>query len=163
MFSKNDDNKFKYILDLQIWRPSTSVKKSGCYSRVGSNNFTSLSQDSRIAVVTPPPRDRIKFQPGDVLGFYVESSGRGDTKGVTLIEDFNTTGDKGYETEEVWHVNVEELVIANRNCPFAVGSRGQLNTLTRAAPVISVSMGESLTSMVICPNLKNNTYSYQLA
>jgi hypothetical protein len=92
-------------------------KKSGCYSRVRSNNFTSISQDSRIAVLTPLPQERIKFQPGDVLGFYVESSWR-DTKGVTVIEDFNATGDRGYETEEVWHVNVEQLVIANRNCPF---------------------------------------------
>ncbi len=100
-----------------------------------------MSQDSRIAVLTPLPQERIKFQPGDVLGFYVESPGR-DTKGVTVIEDFNVTGDRGYETEEVWHVNVEQLIIANRNCPFAVGSRGQLNILTRAAPVISVSVGE---------------------
>jgi hypothetical protein len=106
-----------------------------------------MSQDSRIAVLTPLPQERIKFQPGDVLGFYVESSGR-DTKGVTLIEDFNATGDRGYETEEVWHVNVEQLIIANRNCPFAVGSRGQLNILTKAAPVISVSISEFPTSVV---------------
>lgn len=148
VFSNSDDDKFRYFLDLQVWRPSTNVQESGCYSRVGSNNFTSMSQDSRLAVVTSPPQERIKFQPGDVLGFYVESSGR-DTKGVTMLEDFNTTGDRGYETEEVWYTNVEQLVIANRHCPFAVGSRGQLNTFARAAPVISVSISEFM-HIIIC-------------
>ena len=144
VFSNSDhDDQFRYFLDLQVWRPLMNVQESGCYSRVGSNSFTSMTQDGRIVVVTPPHQERIKIQPGDVLGFYVESSGR-DTKGVTMLKDFNTTGDKGYETEEVWYKNVEHLIIANRKCPFAVGSRGQLNILTKAAPVISVSVGKFL-------------------
>ena len=141
VFSNSDDDKFRYTLDLQVWRPSLNVQESGCYSRVGSNTFTLMSQDSRLAVVTPPPQERITIQPGDVLGFHVKSSGR-DTIGVTLLEDFNTTGERNYKLEEVWYANVEQLVISNRNCPFAVGSKGQLNMFTRAAPVISVSIGE---------------------
>ena len=147
VFSNSDDEKFRYFLDLQVWRPLMNVQESGCYSRIGSNTFTS-TQDSRLAIVTPPPQERVQIQPGDVLGFYVENSGR-DTKGVTLLEDFNTTGDRGYQTEEVWYTDLQQLVIANRNCPFPVGSTGQLSMFARAAPVISVSISEFM-HIIIC-------------
>ena len=142
VFSNSDDNQSTYFLDLQVWRPSPTVQESGCYSKIGSNSFMSISLDNRTAVnIIPPPQERIQFQHGDVLGFYVESSGR-ETNGVALLEDFNTTGDKGYETEEVWYANTERFIISNPNCLLAVGSRGLLNTFTRAAPVISVSISE---------------------
>ena len=127
-----------YTLDLQVWRPSPTVETTGCYSLVGSNRFTSVPLNDRVALVTPLPQERIQFQPGDVLGFYVEST-RGGDRGVVILNDLSEQGDNGYETEEVWHADISNAVVPNFNCPFSVGSAGVLNTFTRAAPVISIS------------------------
>ena len=80
----NDDR--RYTLDLQVWRPGLTVETTGCYSLVGNNRFTSVSLSSRVAMVTPLPQERIQFQPGDVIGFYVES-GRGGDRGVVVVDD----------------------------------------------------------------------------
>ena len=133
----NDD--MMYTLDFQVWRPSPTVESTGCYSLVGSNRFTSVPLNDRVALVTPLPQERIQFQPGDVLGFYVESAREGD-RGVVVL---NERRDNGYETEEVWHADISNAVIPNLNCPFPVGSSRVLNTFTNAAPVISVSYSKS--------------------
>ena len=66
-----------YTLDLQVWRPSATVDDStgtGQYSLVGNNRFISITLSDEVAIVTPSPQDYIQFQPGDVLGFYVEDA-----------------------------------------------------------------------------------------
>ena len=76
-----------YTLDLQVWRPSPTVDNptgAGCYSLVGNNRFTSISLSGERAIVTPSPQDYIQFQPGDVLGFYVEEARRSDD-GVVIL------------------------------------------------------------------------------
>ena len=129
-----------FTLDLQIWRPSPTVNATGCYSLVGNNRFTSVELDRWVAVVTPLPRERIQFQPGDVLGFYVESARGGSGEGVVILSDLNVQDDRGYETEEVWYAR--NPVIGSIGCPYPVGSTKVLNTFARAAPVISPSIRE---------------------
>ena len=136
-------NDMQYTLNLQVWRPSPAVETTGCYSLVGANHFTSITLSSRVAVVTPLPQEQIQFQPGDVLGFYVESA-RGDGRGVVVLNDLNTQGDGGYETEEVWHADIAGVAFGGNDCPFPVGSpvpgsQRILTESTDAAPVISVS------------------------
>ena len=129
-----------YTLDLQVWRPSPTVQLAsvGCYSLVGHNVFTSVLLSKQLARVTPLPRERIEFRPGDVLGFSVENI-RGGERGVVITQDSAERGDRGYETEEVWYARKNHFTIDNGECPLPVGSNGQLNTFTKAAPVISVS------------------------
>ena len=137
----NDDR--QYTLNLQVWKPSPAVETNGCFSLVGANLFTSVSLSSRVAVVTPLPQAQIQFQPGDVLGFYVENA-RGDGRGVVVLNDLTTQGDGGYETEEVWHADITGAPFGDDDCPLPVGlpvpgSRRILTESTNAAPVISVS------------------------
>ena len=83
----------RYALDLQVWRPSPTVNDStgaGQYSLVGNNRFTSISLRSGVAIVTPSPQDYIQFQPGDVLGFYVEEARR-DDEGVVVLTSSSFT------------------------------------------------------------------------
>ena len=128
-----------YTLDLQVWTPSPTVKTTGCYSLVGTNRFSSVSLMNQVAMVTPLPQERIEFQPGDVLGFYVENTDRNDG-GVVIVTDSIEQGTNGYETEEVWYADLSNAVIGNLVCPYPVGR--VLNTFTNAAPVISVSYGK---------------------
>ena len=140
-------DELQYTLNLQVWRPSPTVQTTGCYSMVGANLFTSVSLISRVVLVTPFPQEQIQFQPGDVLGFYVESA-LGDGRGVVVLNDLNTQGDRGYETEEVWHANIARAALSVQDCLAPVGSpvpgrQRILTESTNAAPVISVSYSKS--------------------
>ena len=127
-------------LQFQVWRPSPLVETNGCYSLAGSNRLTTVPPNSSIVVFTLPPDDRIQFQPGDVLGFYVDGAQRLNEAGVVMLNDFSERGDKGYETEQVWYGTVADIIInPDPDCLFSVGLRRHLNTFTNAAPVISVS------------------------
>ena len=129
-----------YSLDFQVWRPSPTVNDStgtGCYSLVGNNRFTSIPLSDGVAQVTPSPQDYIQFQPGDVLGFYVEEA-RGDGDGVVVL-----TEPSSFTSELVWYASIAPTMATSQNgdCPYSVGSSGVLNILTEAAPVITISTG----------------------
>ena len=130
----------KYTLDFQIWRPSPTVNSSngtGCYSLVGNNRFSTISPLTTpgVARVTPSPEDYISFQPGDVLGVYVEEASKSDD-GVVMLTTSTFTN------ELVWYAtSITPTNSQNGNCPYSVGSNG-IFTLTHAAPVISISAGK---------------------
>ena len=136
----------RYTLDLQVWRPSPTVNDStgaGQYSLVGNNRFTSISLSDRKAIVTPSPQDYIQFQPGDVLGFYVNSS-MGNNDGVVVLTDDD------YTSELVWFASIAPT-LATSQTTYSIGSSGDLDTLKRAAPVISIGTGEnSIIRLAIC-------------
>ena len=122
-----------YTLNFQVWRPSPTVDDStgtGCYSLVGNNRFTAISLSGDVAVVTPLPQDYIQFQPGDVLGFYVEEA-NGANDGVVIL-----TNPSSFTSELVWYASIAPTMTT-----YSVGSNGVLNTMTHAAPVISIRTG----------------------
>ena len=136
-----------YTLDFQVWRPDPDVSTTGCYSLVGNNSFTQISLSGSLAESLSPtsPEQRIQVQPGDVLGFYVESAREkvADSRGVVLLRDRNVEGDGEYKTEEVWYADVNSLVFGNPMCPYDVGLGRVLSSSTNAAPVISVGFSKS--------------------
>ena len=134
-------NQHTFNFDLQVWRPSPTVNESGCYSLVDNFMVTSLLSEritvtsNHVARVTPSPQDQLQFQPGDVLGFYVESQGTVGTNhdnGVALLVSGS------YTSELVWHASVSSHTVSG-SCPYPVGTDGVLRTSTRAAPVISIA------------------------
>ena len=134
-----------YTLNFQVWRPAPNVSNTGCYSLVGSNRFTQITLSGSVTEsLSPTAGDRIQVQPGDVLGFHVESaSDQPDTRGVVLLRDRSVEGDGEYETEEVWYADVNSLVFGNQMCPYPVGPGRALSSSTNAAPVISVEFSKS--------------------
>jgi hypothetical protein len=130
----------QYSLDFQVWRPSPTVDDStgtGCYSLVGNNRFTSISSQlsGGLVRVTPSPQDYIQFQPGDVLGFYVEEASAA-ADGVVVL-----TRPSSFTSELVWYASIAPTMATSQNgdCPYSVGSNGVLDVSTRAVPVISIS------------------------
>lgn len=132
-----------FDFDFQVWRPSLTVDETGCYSLVNKFIATSLSlpdlpASDHVAKVTPLPQDQLQFQPGDVLGFYVVSH---DTKsdgdnGVVLLSNGS------HARELVWYASIDATAQPSQSgsCPYPVGINRVLDSLTRAAPVISVSL-----------------------
>ena len=142
-----------YTLDLQVWRPSPTVDDStdtGCYSLVGNNRFTAIPLSGGVAEsLVPSSSNYIMLQPGDVLGVYVEEA-RGGNDGVVIL---NSDVDDRFTSERVWYASIAPTMATSQNgdCPYSVGSRGVLNTLIQAAPVISISTGNSIE--LLQPNL----------
>ena len=139
---------YAYTLDLQVWRPSPTVDDStgaGQYSLVGNNRFTSISLSDQVARLTPSPQDYIQFQPGDVLGFYVDGNVYEDD-GVVVLTSSNFT------SEVVWFASIAPT-LATSQTTYSIGSSGDLDTLTRAAPVISIGTGKSFISISIGKSL----------
>ena len=131
-----------FDLDFQVWRPSPTVNVTGCYSLVDKFAVRAISisidlGNEHVAKVIPSPPDQLRFQPGDVLGFYVESEGRfNQDNGVVLLNNGSHT------SELVWfaHISTTAQTPYSGSCPYPVGATGVLNSSTRAAPVISVSI-----------------------
>ena len=120
-----------------MWRPSPTVNETGCYSLVNKYAVTSTSLPATDRV-TPLPQNQLQFQPGDVLGFYVESHGTSsdNDNGVVLLNNSNHT------SELVWFASIDMTAQISRSgsCPYPVGTNGVLHLSTHAAPVISISV-----------------------
>ena len=135
-----------YSLAFQVWRPSPTVNRStgtGCYSLVGDNRFSSASLSNGILRVTPSPQDYIIFQPRDVLGFYIRSvsiRSPDEIPNGLVIQ----TSPKKFTSELVWYTSISPNIrmLTVDDCPYSVGHKGILVSLTQAAPVISVGMSK---------------------
>ena len=131
---------FDFIL--QVWRPSPTGMNQlhKCYSLVNDHKVTStvVNSTGRVAKVTSLPQNQLQFQPGDVLGFYVESHGSDSDydNGVVLLNNGSHT------SELVWHGSITSGSHTSQSgsCPYPVGANGVLSTSTHAAPVISISV-----------------------
>ena len=90
-------------------------------------------------VLTPSPEAYIEFQSGDVLGFYVEEARDNNFDGVVVHNRQNFT------SELVWYASIAPTMATSQSgdCPYSVGIDGVLSTSTRAAPVISVNIGQN--------------------
>ena len=73
-----------------------------------------------------------------MIGFYVEEA-RDTDRGVVVL---NGDDEDRFTSELVWYGSIAPSMATSQNgdCPYSVGSNGVLNTLTRAAPVISISI-----------------------
>ena len=132
-----------FNFDFQVWRPSPTVNETGCYGLVSNFIVRSTSipiqpESDHVARVTPTPQDWLQFQPGDVLGFYVESDGTSSNNdnGIVLLNNGS------HSSKFVWFASIDVTAQPphSGSCPYPVGINGVLNTLTRAAPVISVGI-----------------------
>ena len=115
---------------------------TGRYSLVGNNRFISISLNSGLARATPSPQDyMIHFQPGDVLGFYMESDEHRDKHGDPGI----VLKSNSKNSELVWHASMDrnEAALLRKGCPYTWllnggGNRELPISFTRAAPIISI-------------------------
>ncbi len=130
-----------YTISFQVWRPSSPspVDTDGCYTLHGSNNFPNIpladpdTADRGIVTgVVLPESERIEVQPGDVVGFYLESS-RSDSDGIIY--------DEYREDESVWYTT-GQFTGGGLTCPFPVGQGRTLSSFVESAPLITATVCE---------------------
>lgn len=122
-----------YSITFQVWRPSTT--DGSTYTKVGENLFESVGLNgNRVIDETPASDQRLHFQPGDVIGYYLEQNGP------------NNETDGGLQFDE--NFSQETLYYATGNidlqteCLLQVGSNRDLSMSTNLGPIISVSFSE---------------------
>ena len=170
----------QYYIQFQVWRPTGGIV--GCYKLVDYNiplddagmSETEISDSSIIidaeGFLSPPgnnnsdPRphrcvvlpvrenEQIEFQPGDVVGYYVDHFRDGSERtdgGIQWIEDSEVAV---HYRDDLVRGDIKALYAiggANRTeCGLEMSESGTsdlhtLNTLSTAAPIISLSIGKS--------------------
>ena len=134
------DQTFNFIL--QVWRPSPTLQTDSCYSLVNDHKITStvINSTGRVATVSVTALNQLQFEPGDVLGFYVESHGSGSASDGDLDNGVVVLNNDRCTSELVWHGRITSLTSRSASCPYRVGTSGVLNTSTHAAHVISINI-----------------------
>ncbi len=146
LVEKNDEPD-AYTISFQVWRPNSPspVDTDGCYTMQGTNDFSPISlgdRDTARGIVTGVPQvsERIEVQPGDVVGFYLESSDSSDD-GI----QFAGNGDNSspYTDETVWFATGSLSSRSEATCMYPVGTSGLLSSSTNLAPLITAAVCES--------------------
>ncbi len=137
-----------YNISFQVWRPNSTspVDTDGCYTMQGTNHFSPISladdesADRGIVTGVPLESERIEVQPGDVVGFYLESS-KDKNDGIQFagVND-NTTP---YTTETVWYATGSLTPRPEAACMYPVGTSGLLSFSTNRAPLITATVCKS--------------------
>ena len=155
----------QYYIQFQIWRP-TANGVEGCYELVDYNipldstsileaegflsppEGTSGSLD-RCVVLPVRESQQIEFQPGDVVGYYVDHFKDGYDQTDGGIQWISSTAVTVYYTDDIPRVDIKTQYALNVNptaCGFQVSSTGNshsLSTTAASAPIISLSFSES--------------------
>ena len=102
-------------------------------------NIVLLESTRGLVNRTVPQPNNLTVQPGDVVGFFVTASTGGRNEGI----QFNEDDEQGFDKEQAWY-NEQFLMISTPACPFPVGSGRVLTGSIRAAPVLSLDIGNLL-------------------
>ncbi len=123
-----------YSIKFQIWRPMSSNR----FVKIGENSFPLLTfannpnTNSDIEKI-PANSEQLDFQPGDVVGYYLEQEDGGTNVGLKFdSRDFNL--------EELWYATGNSEL--QNECLLEVGNAGDLSMSTSLGPIISVSLGK---------------------
>ncbi len=133
-----------YTISFQVWRPNSPspLDNDGCYTMQGTNDFPSIpladpdTDDRGIVTGVPPVNERIEVQPGDVVGFYLESRS-GD--GIQFAKDEASP----YTDETVWFATGSLTPNSDAACMYPVGTSGLLSSSTNLAPLITATVCKS--------------------
>ena len=133
-----------YELELQVLRPLPVEQDDiqcfsvvGNYSQTGGPNFPPDDID-RCILIDIPPDGQIPVQPGDVVGFYSDLL-RNDDGGVQLNES--------REDVTVFYRERASIPAPNPSSCMFIAGPNNIDTTTRAAPVITVVVGKLLLLM----------------
>ncbi len=129
-----------YTMSFQVWRPNSPspVDTDGCYTMQGTNHFPAITlgdpdtNERGIVTGVPLESERIEVQPGDVVGFYLESS-REDDDGILFAEE--------QDGESVWFAT-GDVTGSGLTCLFPVGRGRTLSSFTNLAPLITATVCE---------------------
>ena len=122
-----------YNIKFQIWRPTGG----NSYVKIGENSFPRVQliqvSGGEINEQVQSSSEQLHFQPGDVLGYYLDQNSRDPNGGLQFDELFTQ--------EELWYTTGNSDL--QNECRLDIGSGGDLSSSTNLGPIISVSLSKS--------------------
>ena len=143
-------------ITFQLWRPS--ARDSGIYTFVGSQTvaFVSESLQENLIVVNdtqylnftsarPFGENRLTFQPGDVVGWYIHGLVLSIERPMTVVYRTSTssTDDRSLEPVDMYVTVIADTEKADTPPPCELSlSNGQLTLIPSVIPYVTVDYGE---------------------
>ena len=115
-----------------------------------SFSIATLPESKRVDSVIPSPQDQLQFQPGDVAAWLLHGK-YGSTDNSDYDNGVVALSNGSHTSELVWFAIVDITATQTSqscSCSYPVGTNGVLNSSTRAAPVILISVVATL-----CPQI----------
>ena len=121
-----------YNIKFQIWRPTSGDS----YVKIGENSFPEVQlidgSGGEINEEVQSSSEQLHFQPGDVIGYYLDQNSRDPNGGLQFDRDFNR--------EELWYTTGNSDL--QNECRLDISSGGDLSLSTTHGPIISVSLSK---------------------
>ena len=130
-----------YNIKLQIWRPTGG----NSYTKIGENSFPRvvLVSASEIREEVQSSSEQLHFQPGDVLGYYLDQNSQRPNGGLQFDTEFTH--------EELWYTTGNSDI--QNECRLDIGSKGDLSLSTTLGPIISVSLSKLPSTECLCSSI----------
>jgi hypothetical protein len=141
-------------ITFQLWRPSTEDNR--VYSFVGSNVPQFVGNEIRAGrtiledgtqffnlTSTPPAEERLQFQPGDVIGWYIHTRVQARNQPLSIVYSHATLSDEN--AVDLFSVVITDSDHAATPPPCDVAVCSTNTTLIRSViPYITVDYGEAI-------------------
>ena len=138
-----------YNIKFQIWRPTSG----NSYVKIGENSFPGVQlidgSGGEINEEVQSSSEQLHFQPGDVLGYYLDQNSEGNNGAIQFDTDF--------DQEELWYTTGNSDL--QNECRLDISSGGDLNLSTTLGPIISVFISKPTPSPSPPPKKKEKTYN----
>ena len=137
-------------ITFQLWRPNATDDR--LYSFVGSNTFrfiganlrAGLSEDRQYFNLTGSPtnNERLFFQPGDVIGWYIHTALQATDRPLTIVYRQVTSSDPGLQTFDMYSRVITDTTYASTPPPCDLAICSSQNTLIPSIiPYVTVEFG----------------------
>ena len=143
----------KHVITFQLWRPS--AEDSRVYDFVGSNvaefigneirnGLTVLSDEKKFfnLTATPPTAERLQFQPGDVIGWYIHTAIQAVDRPLTIVYQHSSSSENAVDLFSTAITDSNEAATPPP-CDVATCST-DINLISSVIPYITVEYGKVL-------------------
>ena len=142
----------QHDITFQLWRPS--AEDSRVYHFVGSNvagfvgneirnGLTVLSDENKFfnLTATPPTAERLQFQPGDVIGWYIHTSLQAIDRPLTIVYQHTTNSENAVDLLST-EITDSEQAYTPPPCDVDILCSNQTTPVPSVLPYITVEYGK---------------------
>ena len=141
-------------ITFQLWRPSAEDNR--VYSFVGSSMARFISDQIRAGrtiledgtqffnlTSTPPAQERLQFQPGDVVGWYIHTAVQAADQPLSIVYSCVTSGDENAVDMFSMVISDSSLAATPPPCDVAICS-ANTTFIPSVIPYITVEYGKAI-------------------
>ena len=148
----------QHDITFQLWRPS--AEDSRVYDFVGSNvakfigneirnGLTVLSDEKKFfnLTATPPTAERLQFQPGDVIGWYIHTAIQAVDRPLTIVYQHSSSSENAVD---LFSTEITDSDEADTPPPCNVAlCSSQTTPIPSVIPYVTVEYGKAILLLLV--------------